>query len=226
MYSKYSLPSPQLMLTPIEHTILCKRKKGMSSDLISIGFRTCARNHADYYPLTVIKHIMNGFSGKLFTLLRTNHGLTYRSSCDLEFHEHTGYLEINIQSDPEKIMNTKEHRGVIPLVIQMLNKMKRGISETELRIAKGNIKGSYLLNQQDDENIVEHNGRGVLFNEKIIPYHDVYKKCILKLTVSRIEEVIRKYIGINNMIFGIMFHKEIPKKELEYICRQLTLTTQ
>jgi predicted Zn-dependent peptidase len=118
-------------------------------------------------------------------------------------------------------MNTKDNSGVISLVIQMLNKMKKGITYDELRIAKGNIKGKYLLSQEDNGNIVEYNGIHALFHDPIVSYHNLYKRCISRLTTAHINEVIKKYINIHNMIFGIMFHKEIPKKELEHICNQL-----
>jgi zinc protease len=221
--SRFALPTPVLSLKPIHHILIKKQQSGMSLDLISIAFRTCSMYDNDYYPLMVVKHIMNGFSGKLFTLLRTNHGLTYRSSCALQFHEHTGYLSINIQTDPNKVMNSKNgvRKGVMSLVMRLLNQMKHGVSEEDVRIAKGNLKGTYLLSQQDDENMVEYNGKCALFNMKRVPYHHIYKKYIAHLTVASINKVIQKYIYYDNMVFGIMFDKEIPTKQLEEVCHLL-----
>ena len=244
----FALSHPELCILPIHEKNQDKirveflQKTGVSADIIHIGFRTCSFLSEDKYILKLLAHILNGLSGKLFTALRTKHGLTYRSVCENTFYENTGHISIHIQSDPKKIIEDQHHHiGVLPIVIQLLNDLKRnGVSTEEIEVAKGNMKGKYLLNMQSIDNITEYNGIQYMYNRKslssytdsenkkefegkvddFLPFQQLYDKKIKHITKKQMNDIIQHYFSRKNMLIGIMYDKDIPKPKIESICHR------
>ena len=228
---EFVLDYPILSLSPVSDSkksparIEYYPKKGVSTDIINIVFRTCDRSSPDKYPLKVLKHILNGLSGKLFTALRTKHGLTYNSECNVEYYEHTGYLSIQIQTDPTKVIEDNHHVGVLPIVLRLLSDLKtKGVTQEDIRVSKGNIKGKFILSMQSMDTITEYNGIESVYlassacqTNTFISYPDIYETCIEKITKSQIEDVIDKYLVRENMVVGIMYEKGLNKKKIEEI---------
>ena len=206
-------PTLQLHI-PKECSIIYAKKKGISATIINVGFHTCPHTSEDKHAIKVLKHILNGFSGRLFTAFRTTHGLTYRSSCITVYHEHTGYLSINIQTDPKKIMRDSKNDGVIPILFKLLISLQKGgVSAEEVRVAKGNIKGNQLLKLQSIDKISEYNGIETILSDSIVPYNKYYETCIENITKAKVNRIIKKYICKNNMVVGIMYDDSFPKIE-------------
>jgi len=224
------------------------QKKGVSADILHIGFRTCGFSN-DTHSLKIVKHILNGLSGRLFTALRTKHGLTYRSVCETNYEEHSGYISIHIQTDPSKIIQSQNHHeGVLPIVIDLLSTLKKkGVSKQDVEIAKGNIRGKNLLSMQSIDKLTEYNGIQYLYSIRErrppnefttrcfpnsdsllnsdskkeipkIPFQDIYKKKIESITEKHVNEIIDKYFIRKNMVVGIMYDVEINKNKIEKIC--------
>ena len=208
-------------------------KKGVTTDIINIAFRTCDRLSTDKYALNLLKHILNGLSGKLFTALRTKRGLTYNSVCIIETYEHTGYFAIQIQTDPTKLIEDrlkekekgKEKEkigpGVLPIVIRLLSDLKKkGVTTEDIRVAKGNIQGKYLLSMQSMDSMTEYNGIESIYQEtkSIVPYSKIYDTFLADLTKKDIQDIIQKYFIRENMVVGIMYENGMDKKKIEEIC--------
>jgi predicted Zn-dependent peptidase len=203
------------------------QKKGVSTNILNIAFRTCPRSSPDKYALNILKHILNGLSGKLFTALRTKHGLTYNSVCLVENYEHTGYLAILIQTDPSKIIKDRHHIGVLPIVIDLLRDLKKkGVTTEDIQTAKGNIQGKYLLSMQSMDNMTEYNGMESVYQESesdsdstdIVPYSKIYDTFLADLSKKDIQDIIQKYLIRENMVIGIMYETGINKKKIQDIC--------
>ena len=231
----FALEKPILTLAPIstdiiQHTskgnkekhvqVEFYQKKGVSTDILNIAFRTCPRSSQDKYALTIVKHILNGLSGKLFTALRTKHGLTYNSVCLTENYEHTGSFTIQIQTDPSKVIQDNHHIGVLPIVIRLLSDLKKkGVTTEDLQIAKGNIRGKYLLSMQSMDNMTEYNGIESVYQESdIVPYSKIYDTFLADLSKKDIQDIIHKYLVRENMVVGIMYETGINKKKIQEIC--------
>ena len=227
----FVLEKPILSLSPIslpnkENHVRIEfyQKKGVSTDILNIAFRTCNRFSQDKYALTIVKHILNGLSGKLFTALRTKHGLTYNSVCMVETYEHTGYLAIQIQTDPSKIIQDNHHIGVLPIVMNLLKDLKKnGVTTEDLQVAKGNIQGKYLLSLQSMDTMTEYNGMESVYQETesesdIVPYSKLYDTFLADLSKKDIQDIIYKYLVRENLVVGIMYEKGINKKKIQEIC--------
>jgi predicted Zn-dependent peptidase len=224
----FALEQPNITLFPVqapnrEARVVFFPKKGVSTDIIRIDFRTCSRFSKDLYSIQILRSILNGLSGRLFTALRTKHGLTYSASCSSEYREHTGYLSFSIQTDPSKIIQDSKQIGVLPIVFQLLTDLKKkGITQEELESAKGMIQGKFLLSMQSMDNIVEYNGIEMIFQEDpIVPYQDIYKTHLAKITKKDVNDVIEKYLVRENMMIGIMYEKKIDQKRIETLCKNL-----
>jgi predicted Zn-dependent peptidase len=220
--------SPQLSLQPIS----CKadkvrmeyiHKKGTIANTITIGFRTCAYRSQDIYTFFLIQSVLNGFSGKLFTQLRSDKGLTYRSKCNVEFFEHSGYLLVYVQSDPTKLIHgqTKGQIGVIPTIIQLLNYMKHhGVTQEDVELAKAKLRGYMLRNMESIDTFTQHNGMDHILLGEVVPYDKLYNKYIADLTKKVVDAAIKKYFVRENMLVAVLYDKEIPKKQIDAICNQ------
>lgn len=224
-YNKYQKITTFSKQDKIEYNI--QSKKGLTTLHLSIGFRTCSYNSDDKYILNIISNIIGGnTSSRLFTMLRQDNGLTYSSSCYTKYHEHLGDLTIEIETDYHKILKDGNKKGILPLVIGMLNDLiKKGITENELTNTKTNIKGSMTLDLQNVATSSFHNGLDSLMgNHKQIPYIDLYDKCYSSITKSQLNEMICKYFIKDNMSICLL-GQHVPtieevKEECEKLCKK------
>lgn len=193
-----------LSLHPPSDSIISLPKKGASTHVISIGFRTCSRVSKDRFLFKLLKHVLNGMSGRLFTTLRENNGLTYSSECITEHFEHTGYFMIITETSPEHTMHKK---GVLPLIIQLFTDLKKkGITEEEFLVAKGNIRGNYILKTEMSDTLAAHNGKEYILQpdlETFVSYDSLYSKNIEPITRTEVNHVITSYFTMANMVIGI-----------------------
>ena len=204
--------------------VQCIQKKGAFTDIIYIGFRTCSRLSKDKWIFKLLKHVLNGMSGRLFTILREKHGLTYSSRCVTENVEHAGHFMITTETSPKY---TIEKKGVLPVLIQLfIDLKKKGISEKELKTAKGNIRGNYILKSEMNDTISAYNGKEYLLNpttesfeKTFVPYHLIYAKNIEPICIEEVNKKIKEYLTIENMIIGIIGENPPTEKIIYDICK-------
>lgn len=200
---------------PIRDNIVSIGKQGASTNVIYIGFRTCSQTSKDRFVFKVLKHILNGMSGRLFTILREKHGLTYSSICSTEYFEHTGSFLVNTETSPAHTITVKKENGVLYLLINMFVSLKKkGINSEELRVAKGNIRGNYILKTEVNDTIAAYNGKEYLLSNTndFVSYKQYYEKNIEPVTIDDINTVILRYFTVENMVIGIM-GKDPPTEE-------------
>jgi predicted Zn-dependent peptidase len=172
------------------------KKSGIITNLLALSFRTCNRFSSDKYVLDLLKNVLaGGMSARLFLLLRENNGLTYSSSVETCYHEHTGEFSIFTECDSHKMISSP---GVLPLIIQLLcDLIQHGISQTEFDVAKGYLKGKMLLDIEDNDVPCEHNGTSVLLYtnplQPIVPYSKIYETYYANITKEEVNRVIKKY---------------------------------
>ena len=224
-YNKYQKITTLSKQDKIEYNI--QNKKGLTTLHLSIGFRTCSYNSEDKYILNLLSNIIGGTtSSRLFTMLRQDNGLTYRSHCYTKYYEHLGDLTIEIETDYHKILKDGNKKGIIPLIIGMLNDLiKKGVSQSELTNIKSNLKGSMSLDLQDIETSAFHNGLSYLMdNENIVCYKNLYDKFYANVTKTQLHEMIKKYF-IKENISVCLLGEHVPtiekvKEECEKLCRK------
>lgn len=182
------------------------KKRGVENILFTASFRVCGNANHDKYRLDILSNMLSGtMSGRIFMALREKTGLIYSSNIDTNYYDAYGDFTIFTQTDADLIIrgaggNTGK-RGLIPMFVALLNDLvKNGVTQRELEITKGYIKGNLLIEMEDINTQCEYNGTQMLMsNDKIVPYVDIYKRCYANITVADINNTIQKYIKREHM---------------------------
>ena len=209
----------------IQYNILSK--KGINTTYIMVGFRTCSQYSNDKYVLNLLNNILSGTMGsRLFMILREENGLTYKSSSNVEYFNNLGSMTIFAETDPSKLIynNSKKNQGVLPLIISLLNDLiKNGITQKELKLIKGNMKGKVVINLDDDA-LAEYNGTQMLLycKSELIPYNKIYDTFYNNITVSQVNSIITKYIKKERMSVCLIGGEFMPSlKLIENECEKI-----
>ena len=216
-------------LTPQSHiNIRLIKKRGVTNVHLNIAFRTNGHDNKDKYCLKLLEKIMgDGLNGRLMMILRERKGLVYGASASSEQYEHTGSFCFTTKT---KNSNFKK---VLTLMVTIISDMiKKGITKEELATAKGNFKVTSLLDLQDIVTQARYNGEeimmGVGFTDgnmvkprKIIPYKDLYEKCILPITVDDMNRVIKQYFTVQNMCVCVLSEKLPSLESIEKVCDEI-----
>jgi len=214
-------------------------KRGVTNIHLNIAFRTFGQrsfapqqltqkvaklpnefghNNKDKYCLTLLEKIMgDGLNGRLMMILRESKGLVYGASARSEQYEHSGSFCFYT------ITKNQNFKKVLPLMITIISDMiKKGINKDELTTAKGNFKGTSLLDLQDIVTQAKYNGEEILMGEKkIIPYKNLYEKCILPITVDDMNRVIKQYFTVQNMCVCVLSEKLPSLESIQRVCNEI-----
>lgn len=210
-----------------EPQYLLIEKRGITNVHLSIGFRTCGIRSNDKYALILLSKIMgNGLSGRLMTLLRERKGLVYGASTSMDLFEHMGDITFTTVTKKENFIK-KSGQGVLPLLMGLIkDAVKRGVTNEELEIAKGNYQGNTVIDLQDIVTQTRYNGEAVLieglgYTKPIVPYQHIYDAFIRKITAKDVHRVLQRYFTKENMCVCVLSEKlpplEIIKKYSEIL---------
>ena len=81
------------------------------------------------------------------------------------------------------------HIGALNIIIDILKTLKsEGITEKQLKIAKGYLKGILTLSLEDTSTISQINGHRYLFKQgdRNIPLKEVFEKCYKNINVNKL----------------------------------------
>jgi predicted Zn-dependent peptidase len=204
---------------------MLQKKVGIVTNLLKIGFRTCSDLSNDKYALNILKKALNDLSGRLALLLREDNGLTYTSYADVTYNENMGYFTIFAETDYKKLIKNGNGKGVLPLIIGLLNDLlKKGFSDSELELVKKSKQNQMKIELEDNDVFAAHNGKDFLIygdKKKIISYADMYDKYYKNITKEQINMVIRKYVKPENMSVCIVGEQIPSQSVIEKECSKL-----
>jgi predicted Zn-dependent peptidase len=187
-------------------------KKDISTMHLCIGFRT---KRVDKYVLNILQNILSGtFNSRMYFLLRDQRGLTYTSQVFTDYTESNGYFCIYAETDPNKIIHDKSKLGVLPILINMLlDLLKHGVTENEIKNIHGYIKGYYEIKLDNNQHKTHHNGHRFLTHpsEPVVPLSKMYDTYYKSITKKDVDAIIRKYFKKTNMTVG-MIGQKLPSK--------------
>jgi len=200
-----------------------QHKKGVSATYVSISFRTCNHDSPDRHILDLLASVIGGpMSSRLFSILRQQNGLTYTSHCDSIHYACGGEFTFFTLANPAKILKNGLKPGVIPLIMKLIRDIIRdGITEHEVHISKGYLKGALILNMEDASIQCRYNGKNMITHRKEpISYDHQFKRLYEPVTISQMNRVIRQYFVPQNMTVVLLGEKvpslEKVKKAIEY----------
>lgn len=127
-----------------------KHKKTDQVHLI-LGFRGYDMFHSDRYILALLANILGGgMSSRLFLAVRERLGLAYYVKASSEEYSDCGYFAVAAGVDTSR---AKIEKTVKTILKQIKTVRDKGVSESELRKAKDNVRGKMALSLESSDEV-------------------------------------------------------------------------
>jgi len=195
------------------YKIITKKEKLTDVTFLTLTYKTCSYFNEDIYVINFIKHMFNcGMSGRLFINLREKHGLTYASSADTNFFEHSGDFSISCETTFKKFFGKN---NTFDVVIHLLNDIfNNKITDKEIEKVKGYIYGQDSISLNDNKYICEYNSINLLLNNLTHSVKNEYDLKTKNIKREDIRRVINKYFNKNNLTLCILSNKTITEQQI------------
>jgi predicted Zn-dependent peptidase len=157
---------------------------------IVIGSEGLPRHHEDRHALAVLDAVLGGgMSSRLFQEIRERRGLAYSVYSYRSLFADTGTYAIYAGTTPQNA-NT-----VIDLAMEEVRSVvDDGIGEAELERAKGHIKGSLVLSNEDPSSRMNRLGRAQITTGEILSIDELIKR-YEAVTMEDVSRVARRVLG-------------------------------
>jgi predicted Zn-dependent peptidase len=188
---KFPLPKGKIVKQHITKEPASKKnkekrvKRDIASTYAVLGFKTIPRDHKDSYVLEIIDGILGrGQSGKIFTEVRTNHGLAYDVGTQHISDTSYGYFAVYVSTDKTNLIKSKN------LILKEMEKLQN-VSKKDLEEAKTYVEGQSLLDLEDNQKVADQ----LLFWEQVktAQLMDDFVKNTNKVTLEDVKRVAKKY---------------------------------
>ncbi|HEX2849910.1 MAG TPA: pitrilysin family protein [Acidimicrobiales bacterium] len=176
-------PARSRPAAPPQPVALISRKTEQAH--VVLGVRGLDRDDPDRYALDVVNHALGGgLSSRLFQDIRERRGLAYNVYSYRSGFEATGALALYAGTAP------KNTRAVIDLFGEHLDRLAAaGVTERELDVAKGHVRGAIVLGLEDSGARMARLGRSMLVHGRVPAIDDVLAR-IEAVTVDDAARVI------------------------------------
>jgi predicted Zn-dependent peptidase len=147
----------------------------------------CAALHRDderRYALSVLNHALGGgLSSRLFQQVREERGLAYSVYSYRSSYADAGNLSVYAGTAPDRVDE------VLALVQSILDRMRDdGITDRELEVARGHLKGEMALSLEDSAARMSRIGRSELVHGEVLPIDEIVRR-IDAVTLADVAEV-------------------------------------
>jgi zinc protease len=182
---------PDTFIAPPEPTrrvILINKPDAVQTE-VRVGHIGVRRNHPDYMALNLAIRILGGEgANRLHQVLRTERGLTYGASADMDTLKESGAFEASTNTRSEA---TGE---VLRLMVDEFWRLQRErVSERELADAKAYLTGNFPLTIETPDAIATQ-VLNVLFYGLPVEELDSFRQRVNAVSVDDIERVARYYL--------------------------------
>jgi predicted Zn-dependent peptidase len=181
-------------------------KSNMKSNYLCYGSVGCSRSSRDRYPLSLFTNILGGsMSSRLFQKIREEKGLAYTVFASNSQYSDTGVIVIYSATS-----NTSVHRILDLINSEIIHISKKGISKSELEIAKENTKGNIVLGVEDISSRMFRLGKALLMDGKVLTIDEILKR-IDKVRIEQVNDIVKKYFQIDKMSTVIIGKEKIRR---------------
>lgn len=221
---------------PIQHNIpyknkidvTVKREKDMENTHLVMGFRTVNQYSDKKYLFQMLTHILNGMSGRLFTILRQDNPLVYYATASADEEEYTGYFSVTTEFEDGHL------EKVVELLVALFRDLvKNGIESKEFEIAQSRIRGTHTILYENTDTFASHNGHDFLVfvrdtdnarhykKTKVAPFETILDTHFKPITIGQMNSLIREYFQPQNMVLTIMSSKKISLAKMNQLCEKM-----
>ncbi len=169
----------------VHHQMKITDRVSEQSHLV-LGYPAFARGNKHRYELGVLNTILGGgMSSRLFQEIREVRGLAYTTYAFTQGFSDTGYLGIYAGFQPQKAQE------VLNVIHEVTNSLSvAGPSDEELYRAKGQLKGSLVLGQEDSSSRMNRIAKAELVTGEL-PSVDELLRRIDAVTSTQVEKLAR-----------------------------------
>lgn len=134
-----------------------------------VGMRSLARDDDDRFALTILNQILGGgMSSRLFQEIREKRGLVYSVFSYRAAYEESGALAVYAGTAP-----ARAHQ-VLALIDTELDRLaSEPVTDRELAVAKGHVKGSLALSLEDSGGRMNRVGRSQLIHGSVLTFEEL-----------------------------------------------------
>lgn len=196
------LPPLEPLSTPSSGpAIVLEQDSGCSQSEVAIGFRTGGYGYSRRFARSILDAILGGLSSsRLWLAVRSDNGLAYHVSSDVEPHRGAGMLSVAAGLNNERLLEA------FGLIVQELRRLKRhGITVEELTRAKGYICGQVARHSVHPDFLADYYGAQELFSKKRrLVSLDEYFRSIELVTVAEVNACAREILRASNFHAAIL----------------------
>ena len=136
---------------------------------IVVGMPALARDDDDRFALAVVNEVLGGgMSSRLFQEIREKRGLAYSVYSYRAAYLETGVEAVYAGTAPDRV---HEVRALIDDELDRV--LADGLTDREVAIAKGHLKGSLALSLEDSAGRMSRIGRGELVHGEVLTYEEL-----------------------------------------------------
>jgi predicted Zn-dependent peptidase len=165
---------------------------------ICLGWRGLPQSDDDRYALAVANQILGGgMSSRLFQEVREERGLAYSVYSYPSTYSDTGALTIYAGTAPRR---ATEVLSVVDSIVASL--LAEGVTDQELRVAKGYLEGSLVLGLEDSGGRMARLGRSLMTRDDIITV-DEHLASIDKVTGDDVSSVLHRVLDSERVLAAV-----------------------
>ena len=130
---------------------------------IAIGFPSPMFNSEDTYSMMLMSNVLGGtMSSRLFQKVREELGLAYSVYTFMSSYKNNGVFSVYCGTNPQNI-----EKAVETVVAELKKLLKDGITKEEFKRGKEQLKGSFILGQENTTSIMNVYGKMLLISDQI-----------------------------------------------------------
>jgi predicted Zn-dependent peptidase len=204
--------------------IIIKNEPTAINTHLIFGFRTINQYSDKKYIFEIMTHILNGMSGRIFTLLRQDSNIVYAANANSEEEEFIGYFSIVTEFASKHLLQ------VMKILTNMFEDIvKRGFTMEEYNIGKSRMRGQYNMLLEDTNTMTRYNGKEFLVfmrnsknslhhkKETIVPFQDRLEKIYNNITLEQVNMAAKEYFKKNNMVISLVSSSQIKLSDIQKI---------
>lgn len=222
--SAASFPSTENIPYNADVDIIIKNEPTAINTHLIFGFRTVNQYSDKKHIFEIMTHILNGMSGRIFTLLRQDTNIVYTALANSEEEEFTGYFSIVTEFSSKYLLQ------VLKILTDMFDDIvKRGFTSEEYNIGKSRMRGQYNMLLEDSNTMTRYNGKEFLVymrdnknslhhkKENIVPFQHRLEKIYNAITLEQVNMAAKEYFKPNNMVISLVSSSKIKMIDVQKI---------